>query len=227
MAHYVSDEYDKAIVDFKRAQQLYPSATLIYNIALARMRLGQTEEAVQAAERALDFEGPDQGFGRESQAKARAMIVGGGVLSAATQASGRLSASTTEPSKASSSAPSPEQFDGGGTPILGGLGWSGIALGAIGIGGMIGIPITGNQYERDLQQLRKLRNSNDRDAFESKRAEAQRARGIGQVLLYAGPALTALGVGMVALDAFVLRNDRASARMQVTPTGRWSLDIKW
>lgn len=230
ISHSVAEEYADAIVDFKRAQQFYPSATLLYNIALARARLGQTRRAARIAQRALDFEGSTRGFDTKSQTKARAMVDGGGVLSAARQNAEQMAASK---GRSSSKAGTPTsgrrggRVDRGGGASLGALGWSGVATTVVGIGGIVGVPIMANRYEEDLGQLKELRDSPDRATFESKRQEAQQSYSIGRALMYAGPTVAALGVGMIALDLFVFRGDRASARMGVTPTGRWTVQMQW
>lgn len=233
MEHYVAGEYTKAIVEFKRAHNLYPSATLLYNIAMARMNLGEDEKAAGVARNALDFDGeplPD-----DSRAQARGVVDGSGVV---TSARGLVDASTT--SKDGSASPSAESSEGAATAPppktdrstssggkLGVLGWSGIALGGVGVAGLVGLPILASNYDQQVQRLERLSNGPSRSEFQTQRDKVESTRTTGRLLTVAAPTVTALGVGLLAVDLLVLEQNDRRVSAGVGPTGRLQVDLQW
>ena len=250
MEHYVEENYAKAIVDFKRAQNLYPSAMLWYNIALARMHQGNEEKAMEAAEEALAFDGeplPDK-----SRAKAQAVLAGSSVvLSSKTWTADRAKAiaeaeeaerekrenekkeqkqveasrqnETAEPSTSASG-----PVDTG--PAMGAVGWTGAVAGVLGVGGLVGVPILAGKYDSEVEELERLSTGPSRQAFVDQKSQVESTRQTGRLLLYTGSALTAVGAGLVALDLFVLEpggegTQRVSAG--IGARGQLRLDVHW
>ena len=250
MEHYVEEDYAKAIVDFKRAQNLYPSAMLSYNIALARMHQGNEEKAMEAAEEALGFDG--QPLPEKSRAKAQAVLAGSSVVaSSKTWTADRKEAiaeaeeaerekrehekNEQEQAEASAQKETTETSTSGGGPVdtgpaMGAVGWTGAVAGVLGIGGLVGVPIMAGKYDSEVEELERLSTGPSRQAFVDQQNQVESTRQTGRLLLYTGSALTAVGAGLVALDLFVLEpngGSNQSVSAGIGARGQLRLDLRW
>jgi tetratricopeptide (TPR) repeat protein len=223
MEHYVEEDYTKAIVDFKRAHDLYPSATLLYNIAMARMNQGKSEKAAKVAREALEFDGeplPD-----DSRAQARAVVDGSGLVASARTLA---DASASDDSTGTAAAPPPKTDESTGSDgTLGPLGWSGIGMSAVGVAGLVGIPIVANNYDQQVERLERLSTGPSRPAFREQQNKVESTRQNGRLLSVAAPAVTAVGAGLLAVDLLVLQKSDERVSAGLGPTGRLQIGLQW
>lgn len=211
-AKYAEGNYAEAIVDFRRGQELYPSALFLYNIAMCHMHMGQTGRAVDYAGRALESE--ERALDGETAVKARAVVQGGGVVRAARSAadgSNRAGGRVERP-------PSP--------PAVGPYGWAGAAGTVVGIGGLVASGVLAADINRSWDQLQESSRGSDREAFDRQQKAILRKQRLGRGLGIGGAALTAVGAGLLIGD-LVSRGGQEQVRVRPSGSGGAALLFAW
>jgi hypothetical protein len=109
------------------------------------------------------------------------------------------------------------------SPLFTPIGWSGVALGGIGIGLLTGATLTSVALGPDIETHERLLNdddpSNDAEA-EELGEELTRRQNRGRMLLFSGAAATTVGVGLIVVDLLVLKgeSDENASRARLIPS---------
>lgn len=202
---YTTGEYSKAIVEFLKGYNVVPNAMFLYNISLSYAKLGNQDDALMYAERAQNEVGmPDDVASRNSGriAALRVRLSGLDVSKKISDLSNVVEVNPTPP---------PQQSE------FGWLGMSGIAVGVAGLGLMGGSALIGMGVSDDITALENEANGGDQARFDDLKSSIESDQSLGQVLLFSGAGLAALGVTLVVVD---LMNDEepTQASLQLVPT---------
>ena len=181
---FLKKEYERAIIEFQRAYQYQPNPMILYNQAVPHARIGNFEKAISVAERAAEGGLPDK-----PATKNRARIA---AWSAALSA--RRNSTTVADMRASTAPePDPPPTDTGGGKNLTGIGWTGAALGVIGLGGVGYGVYVDRALSDDIQAYRQAAQQGDGDAFRARRQTIQSRQTRGRIALYAGISTAVVG----------------------------------
>jgi hypothetical protein len=199
---YASGEYSKAIVEFISGHNIAPNAMFLYNISLCYERLDNIPDAREAASRARSFEGMPDEVSVRNEARIASFTT---ILDARDVASEMAEIATTAPD-------SPKAENEGG---FGALGWSGVALSSLGAAGLGFALLLNNQVKSDKEAIDEAAARNDFVAAAELTDEANATRSTGLIVLFAGSALAAVGVTMIAWD--LLDDPDNDAQVSISP----------
>lgn len=205
--HFFEEQYGRALVEFRQALRLSPHPMIMYNICLSFHRLDNHVEAYRHCVQAAEMEG----FTTEESTRNDGRIAGiGAVLEAKAQAD----AAARAIARAEATAPSsgglepPEPVDG---PGMSGLAWAGVGTAVVG-GGLLAFAAVVNMQLAEKIQVYEA--TTDAALFDSLSEEIRQDTLMGQVGLYAGVGLVALGTTLF----FVGRNQGRSDGLTVVPS---------
>lgn len=200
---YQAEEYDEAAVAFRRAYEIHPNATFLYNAARASHRAGNLPQAYRYYERALEVDGEGYGLGPDDEAKAEGYLRGLRVYYEA----GNMGAGIAE------RYPEVEEVQWGN------LGRSGIAT--AGVGGALAV-VAGVLSWQSSARIDELRRDGAVSfaAYQEEVGSIESRQRMGQWALYGGGLLVAVGGGLVGWE--LLTVDEVSvgtAKLNFSNTG--------
>lgn len=209
---YTQGEYGRAIVEFLKGHELAPHAMFLYNISLSYEHLGNTRQALGAAERAKNFAGmPDAVIVRNDARIAGFRVRLESESTAEAVANNKAQALVTPPEDPDPIAESPSGF--------GTLGWAGVASAGIGIALLGGAGYMQMAMQPNLEDYRAAAASGDGPTYTALRSELESQQSTGRMLLYSGSALAATGVILMVLDGSSSSKDQPRrAQLSLSPT---------
>lgn len=207
--YYYAGDYGRALVEFRKAQQAHPHPIFLYNIALTSNALGRTDQALDAARQAaaMDAELPP-----EQDARNLALIRSCETILDAGSTANRVSRQAVADADIPAP-PQPEPKSGG----LGALGWAGIGTAAVGVGALTGSFIIGSQVSKGIDELELKATGPDEAAFNEQKSDLKSQQTLGQIMLYSGAGLTAVGASLLVVDLLVGKNPDRPMALQFTP----------
>lgn len=219
---FVQKDYAMAVTYFQRAASLDPNPVLLYNLSLAQSKLGNVQEARDAAQRAIDM-GSD-GVPEDTWVKlhARRDAYDRGL-------SARSIADALAPDDARVSTEGPQGGESGQTtvtasrqvdegPAVGTLGWVGAGVGVAGVGLLAGAGLVNAGVRADIEDYDDARTAGEFDRAERLQSEVESGQQLGQILLYSGAGLTAVGAGLLIFDLVNGAESDKNAKLLTVPT---------
>ncbi len=183
--YYYDGQYSDAIVEFRRANQIHPHAIFQHNIALANMALERPQRALEAA---LDARENAEQLPPEAAAANDAIIASVQVSMHAEDVAEDMEELII------AEAPDVEPASGFST-----LGWAGVGTAGVGVLALGGAAVVDRQVVAGVDEL-----ENDdfetRDDFNARRDEVAGQQTMGQVMLWSGLGMVAVGGALVAMD---------------------------
>lgn len=192
---FFNKNYSLAITYFQRANALDADPVVLYNISLAQSRLGNIPEALQAALQAQEMEGMPEDTALKNLARIRAFQL---QMTAEEIAHALIPPEEVEAQAAASPSPAPPlpQQESGPSPLA----WAGIgtaSAGALAIAttGVLTL-IVGNKIE----EYNSARQDGDYEGALALQKQIGDQQMVGQILLYSGAGLIAIGGTLWAID---------------------------
>lgn len=199
---YDQGEYEEAAESFRNAYRRAAEPVLLYNLALAVWRTGDTPGAIETMEQALDD-------GLDGDLAARAEMRLDGWYSA--EASRRRAEGVSRDVEEAASVAMLDEESSGDSSGVGGLFWAGGAATLIGVGGLVGAAVLNHQVGQRGQQLEEdgeLSDDDRRQLIDT--IETKQTMGLS--MLIGGAVFAVSGVGMVLLDRRSGAEERAEYR---------------
>jgi tetratricopeptide (TPR) repeat protein len=212
---FVKKDYAMAVTYFQRAASLDPNPVLLYNLSLAHSKLGNVSDAKDAAQRAIDM-GKEQ-MPEDTWVKLHARL---DAYDRALEA--RSIATSLAPDE-----PEVSDRDDGGTtdpdttvrkdvdtksPISA-LGWAGAATGVVGVGLLAGAGLVNADVRASIDSYDEARRAGEFDRARQLESDIESGQQLGQILLYSGAGLAAVGAGLFIVD--VVNGSESESRAAV------------
>jgi len=199
---YTSGEYSKAIVEFLKGYNLAPNPMFLYNISLSYAKMDNIEEALRAADRA----NKDGGLPAEVQLRNESRILAfRAALTAQSASTSMKQVAKVEPE------PTPPVSSSG----FGALGWAGVALTTVGAGLMVGALVVNAPLADNIAELERESIGGDQARFNELKQSIEDDQSLGQILLFAGAGVGAVGVTLLIIE--LLSGEETSAAMTLIP----------
>lgn len=170
---YSEKRYADALMLFRKAYTYVPAAPFLYNAARAAEKLGNLDQALSLAKQAKEQE--DQPLPERLRAQNDALIE---------SLEQRIEAAKREAERNRSM-----QWSW--------VGYSGIGVSVVGLGLMGGAAYLGSEASADIEALEGVENP---EAYGRQRDDILAKQATGEVLLYSGIGLAAVGGGLIAWD---------------------------
>jgi len=179
MEAFYEDDYAIAITNFKRAHNISPSATLLFNISLAYSKMAKPEDALEFAREATEHDDmPD-----DTRVKNRGRMTGYRVAIRGRGMTGGSGGGTS-------------QTDTGGRALR----WVGVSVGVAGAGLLGGALAVGSNVSSKIDEKATAEEQGNfgkaNDLYETIRTQQI----LGQILLYSGIATFAAGTTRFIVD---------------------------
>lgn len=225
---FFNKEYSQAITYFQRAHTLDPNPVVLYNISLAHAKLGNVPEALDAALQAQKMGGLPDDTTLKNQARIHAFrrVLTAEKLAAARAPRAEVGATDLPPASVTAQ---PADRDG-----MGALGWTGIGLAGAGVATLAGVGVLNFMLADDVETYDKARAAGDFDTANAMYDDINDRQFIGQIMLYSGVGLVAVGGALWAVDYFGVMEsaprDESRARTAVFGTvapGHASVQAQW
>ncbi len=220
----VEGEYGKAIIQFNKGYNIDRNGAFLVNIALCYAGLEKYDRAISFAQDATTHELPDQ-LAVYNASKLASFVVIDSSMSSAGEVKRALENKKDE-IKDPDPGPGPEEpkNDSGG---LSALGYTGIAVGVLGVGALGGSAYFASVYSEQRDRVIA------RDPTQS-REEANQTQQTGQLLLGVGTGATVVGLGLLAFDLLTGSDDSekkeeraATPVLSTTPEGGVYTGVHW
>lgn len=191
---FFNKNYSLAVTYFKRANALDPDPVVLYNISLAQSRLANADEALDAAEEAARMGGLPEDTALKNQARIRAYqrIIAAESTAQALAPEDAPAAQGTAPAPGVAEAP----------PAVGTVGWVGIGTASAGALTLAGAGLLALMVRNDLDEYDTARADGDYERARALQQDVRDGQSIGQILLYSGAGLLAVGATLWAVDFF-------------------------
>ena len=211
-AYYFEEEYSRALVEFRRAHEAMPHPVFLFNMALCHRELGRVDRTLQAAEEARvlfnEFHEQGQEVPLDLWARNDALIISIQAVERSQEMADSLVPDEGEPLAAR---PDVEDADSG----FGVLGWAGVGALAVGAGALGGAAVIDRQVASGIEDLQGI---SDESEFNSQRDALQGQQTSGQVLLFSGIGLAAVGTTLVVLDLVGGGGDDGDSGLAIAPS---------
>lgn len=224
---FFNKEYSQAITYFQRAHTLDPNPVVLYNISLAHAKLGNVPEALGAALEAQKMGGLPEDTTLKNQARIRAFQRALTAEKLSKTLASRAAVATAEPPTAPPAQPA--ERDG-----MGVLGWTGIGIAGAGVATLAGVGVLNFMLADDVDAYDKARAAGDFDTANTLYDDINDRQSIGQIMLYSGIGLVAVGGALWAVDYFGVMEstprDESRARTALFGTvapGHASVQAQW
>lgn len=233
MEHFYRGDYALAIANFRRAYDLEPHAIFQYNISVASANLGNLNRARSAALLALELGGLPDDIELRLRSRLHAYEVELQARETAEELSSEDEVARTSPSD---SATSPEvtsppdltvegPADAGG---LGALGWSGIAIGSLGILALGGAAFLHFDLDATMADYEEAQQDGDSQRAHRLYDEILERQSLGRMISYGGAGALVLGTALLTID--LLRSDDSSSTgdLVIAPSSsELSIYLRW
>lgn len=211
---FFNKEYSLAITYFQRANALDPNPVVLYNISLAQSRLGNAAEALSASVKADEMEGlpADTLLKNKARMHGYRLIIRAEKLADAQAAKAIAQAEALKAEEAG--APEAElseedvfggdAFDSQDMPDagMGVLGWAGIGTAGVGVAALVASGVLSVMLSDDLDSYESARVAGEYDRARGLQDTINDRQSLGQIMLYSGAGLLALGGALWAVDYF-------------------------
>lgn len=192
-SYYYEGEYGDAIREFRRAHQRYPHPIFSHNIARANEELERYDRALDAAREARELN--EEATQARDRLPDNAEAVNSGLIAS-------LEARLTSRSIAEAM-DAPEEFDdvdaAPAASSWGLMGWSGVALTAVGTGALAGAMVMDRQITSDIDALENNTEIGE-DEFDSEVESLEGQQTAGRVFLFSGAGMLAVGSTLMILE---------------------------
>lgn len=195
---FAAGEYAKAVAEFMSGHAIAPNAMFLYNVSLCYERLGNFDDALSAGKRAQEFEGMPPEVVVRNQARIHSFSV----ILASTQVASEMSArvetegtEVTDPVVTQRTTTKPD-----GVTVLG---WSGVALAAVGVGLILGGVATNSAIVADIETYEGAARNGDSAAYERLGTDIANKQKTGKLLYGIGFGAAGLGAALFVVDLFV------------------------
>lgn len=197
-SYYYEGKYGDAIREFRRAQQRYPHPIFAHNIARANESLERYDRALDAAREAHELH--DEASSARDQLPADAEAANSGlIVSLETRLTSQSIAEAME-TLDDEDVDEIDDIDAPPEPSRWGLmGWTGVALTAVGTGALAGAAVMDRQVASDIDALEDDP-GDDADAFQTEIDSLEGRQTAGQVFLFSGAGMLAVGSTLMILE---------------------------
>lgn len=209
---FFNKEYSLAITYFQRANALDPNPVVLYNISLAQSRLGNAAEALSASVKADEM----GGLPEDTEVKNRARMHGYQLIIRARKITDAQASKAIAEAEASQAGESPQAgaaherafdgsaFDSQDAPDsgMGVLGWGGVGAAGVGVAALVGSGVLSFMLRDDLDSYEGARVAGEYDRARDLQDTIDDRQSLGQIMLYSGAGLVALGGALWAVDYF-------------------------
>ncbi|MBA2661087.1 MAG: hypothetical protein H0U74_02235 [Bradymonadaceae bacterium] len=202
---FVAGDYAAAIVEFRKGYARLPEPLFLYNIALAETRLGRYQQALQTSERAekvLAGDSADANKGLQAacttiiDAGKRAEAIALALAQAAAEPQIEEPKESVEAVEAVAVVVEPQPQPTG----FGALGWTGVGVATLGGLALAGAGLTIMSLESDWQAYEEAARLSDGARYSALSESIEDQQIVGQVLLYSGVGLVAVGSGLIIYE---------------------------
>lgn len=208
---YYEGEYGRAMVEFRRANELYPHPIFLHNIARSNRQLGRVERTIDAAIGARELaEETGEALPADADAVNSALIAGIGTVVTSTELSEEMEA-TAVADKDVEEPPGVQPADSG----FGGKGWAGVAGLALGVGALGGAAMMDRSVVSGMEELEPDNWTGTRTEFDDEKASLESQQSMGQILLFSGAGLAAVGTTLLVLE---LTSSSGDTQMALSPS---------
>ena len=209
---YFEGEYGRAIVEFRRAAEIYPHPIFYHNIALSHRQLGRADRTLSYAEDAREAAAKLSDLDRETW-PARADAANSAMIASF---QGVVKAQELARAVAPDEEQDGDQPVAGVTEIetppqessFGALGWAGVAGVTLGVGALAGAAVMDRSILSGVEEV-------EQGTFDGTRqdriSELESQQTTGKILLGAGAGLTVVGATLVVLELMGGSSDQAMA----------------
>jgi hypothetical protein len=213
--YFYEGDNSKAVVEFMKAYRLQPHPSILYNVSIAHVRLENVDEAYRVARKAASMEGMPQKMSTGNDGRIRGLER---IMEARTVAES-IVASHDRAEPASRAKPvSRAEAPAKDTDAMGGLGWTGVTMTAVGVGLLGYAAVTHVQLDADISAYQEASANRQVATYEQYRQEISDKQDIGRVALYSGAGLAAVGLGLWLTDLLSdSSDDQASVSIGVNP----------
>ncbi|MGM0555267.1 MAG: tetratricopeptide repeat protein [Myxococcota bacterium] len=200
---FVKKDYAMAVTYFQRAASLDPNPVLLYNLSLAQSRLGNVEDARDAAQRAIDMGSENvpedtwvklharrDAYDRALAGQAMAQDLAPDDPAISDQRGGEEGDDGTSVARRESEPESP----------ISTIGWVGAGTGVAGVALLAGAGFVNADVRATIESYDDARRAGEFDRAETLQSEVESGQQLGQVLLYSGAGLAAVGTGLFVYD---------------------------
>ena len=194
---YYEGEYGRAMVEFRRANEILPHPVFAHNIALANHQLGRVERTLEAAleARALDTEGE---LPPRADATNSALIASIQSVIVATDISEEIGKRTDDPVAVDDSDAQP--IDPVPESSWGTKGWGGVGAAAVGFVALTGAAVIDRSIVSGKEELESGNWTGTEDEFDAEVDSLQSRQSTGKLMLFSGIGLMAVGGGLIAWE---------------------------
>ena len=191
--HFIEERYSRALLEFRRAHSLNPHPILLYNKAIAYMRLDNPREGYARALAARDM----GGLGQEQEIRNLARIDGLGAVMSARGIADKISADQL----ARQDDDDDDQDDPSLPPIdtpepastMGALAWTGVGVAVLGTGLLGFAGVTHLRLNSSIDDYQATENP---EQWEVLRREIEGSQRQGQIALISGSAALVAGLSL-------------------------------
>lgn len=197
---FFNQEYALAITYFKRAYSLDPNAIVLYNIALAQAKLGNVEDAFEAAAQADEMGGlpPDTTVKNRARMAAFTVAIGGK----------RVTEIINPPPKIDKDKKRREQSF---VERIDTVGWTGVGIAATGVVVMGVAGFMAVSLQSDIDEYERLKAQSDFVEANQLQADIADQQETGQIILYSGAGLVGVGAAVFLYEALGFTEDEGPA----------------
>lgn len=208
----IAGDFAGAVIQFQNGYKLDPDPRFLYNIGGCYERLNNDERAVDYYQRVLKSNNASTDIHTKASAKLRANQAKIAAIGTGTAISSRGDTNVVGPSDPNN--PRVKTQDEGG---FGGLGWAGVAIGAVGAGLMTASLIPNSGLSDQIQEYEDGVRVDPDPARDKSRYDAiQSKQSTGKLLLFSGAGLAVVGVGLVIVELATSGSEAAPPTQQAT-----------
>lgn len=217
---FVKKDYAMAVTYFQRAASLDPNPVLLFNLSLAHSRVGNVQDAREAAQRAINM--GSENVPEDTWVKLHARRDAYDRALAAQAMAQELAPDDPEISMGPGDGGEGGQTTVGksvepGSPI-GALGWTGAATGVVGVGMLAGAGLVTAGVRADIDAYNDARVAGNFDRARQLQDDVDQGQQLGQILLYSGAGLAAVGTGLFVFDLVNGAETEKKATLLTAPT---------
>ncbi|TDP72061.1 hypothetical protein [Bradymonas sediminis] len=211
---FFNKNYSLAITYFQRANALDPDPVVLYNISLAQSRLGNAPEALSASLKADAMGGLPDDTSLKNRARIRAYqrVVGAQKIAGAKAKADQALAKSVKAPQAGGAGVPPGSEAG-----MGALGWAGVGAASVGAAALVGTGVLNFMLSEDLDNYEKARTAGEYERALDLQNTIESRQSLGQIMLYSGAGLVALGGALWAVDYFGSAEVQESADASLKP----------